>query len=159
ACRRHHQAFQRGYRMSQENQEQQTDDQPDQQKLFTQDEVNAINANYKRNLQARVAELETQLAERPVANSADVESAVAVERGKWQSQFDEMTDAHSKALAARDVEWSEKFNNLQGEFNAGKISQAILSAAVTGEAINPEQLRIILGPHAAVDDSGSVVIN
>ena len=154
-------------------------DQPDSQpeRLFNQADVNKMLAEHKRTMQARIAELES----RP-----DLESAMAIERGKWQSQIDGLGDGRAAAITQRESElttqWETKLSErdalhhvaltdlqsrhseaetkyqaLTSQYHGHKIKHDLLSAASQGDAVVPEQVASLLDRFATVVDDRVVI--
>lgn len=127
-------------------------------KMFTQEEVNKFLATNRRNLQTKVTELETQLAE---SQASGVSSE---EREKLMGRVRELSDSlKTKEELARQeasrikTESEKKISDLQNQFNAlherytnETIQRAIMDAAIVNEAFAPDQIVAILRPNTSL---------
>lgn len=124
-------------------------------KTFTQEQVNQIMAQNRRNLQTKVSELESQLAE------AQSGALSAEERVKFTQRVKELSDSlKTKEELARQEqerirteseakikELETNYNTLQERYVRETITRAITDAAVQYDAFAPDQIVALLSPN------------
>jgi len=128
------------------------------ERTFTQEEVNRIMAQNRRNLQTKVTELESQL------NEAKSGTLTAEEKVKLQTRVKELSDSlkTKEELAKAEQEQLRKeseekisdlqnqLNTLQDRYTGETITRMISDAAVANDAFAPDQLVAILRPNTSL---------
>lgn len=145
-----------------------------QQRVFTQTEVNKLLRNNKLELREKLREAESLL------------SNANLEKGKSQSQIAEIEDRQAKAIAEREAalasEWTTKLSERDAQHTASltewqtksseaeskladvtsryhqhRITHELLSAATSGDAVNPRIVTKLLSDRSTVQDDRVLV--
>jgi hypothetical protein len=135
---------------------------PEEEKRFSQEEVNSIMATEKRKAQAKIDAVEKTLTETLAKSkglsASDRETLSAeVERLAAEKRSAEEQAAHERKQLEvryqREVEAKEKAaKEWEGRYKEGTIENALQAAAVKGDAFSPDQVVTILRPLARVVD-------
>jgi len=129
-------------------------------KTFTQDEVNAIMAKNRRNLQTKVTELEGQLSEAKSGSLTAEEKITLQKRVKELSDSlktkEELAKQNEEAIKAENEkkisDLQNQLESLQNRYTGETIQRTITDAAVASDAFSPEQIVAILRPNTTLTD-------
>jgi hypothetical protein len=121
-------------------------------KTFTQEEVNAILARNKSQLEKKYASRYEDLGDPDELRQLRVEAEKRqqeqqIKRGEFDRTLQE--------LAAKKDQEIQKRDNIIREY---KVKTPVLNAAAQYRAVNPDQVRTLLQPHLRLNDDGEVEV-
>lgn len=121
-------------------------------KTFTQDEVNAMMAEAKRNISFQATKKFQELGDyetlKELVSTAETQKQQKlVDKGKYE-------DALAQVVESKDAIIASQANELKKL----KVNEPLIKAAATHRSINPEQVQNLLLPKVNLSDDGSIEV-